>query len=86
MYNFLQDVVDRTFHEMGVGSLKNLVVYYQNSIENYKIKKLKEVKDELRVCENTMDKMKEEQRQINGRSIMYVIASFTGHYDSWCFT
>ncbi|XP_065207508.1 uncharacterized protein LOC135836542 isoform X2 [Planococcus citri] len=64
------DVVDRTFHEIGLGSLRNLITYYQSSIIDYKNKKLKEVKDEILACDNVIEKMKEEQRQVNGRSII----------------
>lgn len=57
---------------MGLGSLRNLITYYQSSIIDYKNKKLSEVNNDIRTCDNTIEKIKEEQRQVNGRSIMYV--------------
>ena len=57
---------------MGLGSLRNLITYYQSSIIDCKNKKLKEVKDDIRACDNIIEKIKEEQRQVNGRNIMYV--------------
>ncbi|XKL61283.1 hypothetical protein PGB90_008340 [Kerria lacca] len=59
------DIVDRTLHEVGFGSLKNLVSYYQNDVLRVKSKILKENQDELNMYEDCITKLKNENHLLN---------------------
>lgn len=58
-----QDIIDRTFHEVGIGSVRNLAAYYQENVLNKRTKKLKSCEEELISFEDSVQKLREEKKQ-----------------------